>query len=219
MSQLERASDDAARVEALRILRLLDTPQEERYDRITRRLAELLAVPIAYIALIDADRQWLKSQVGGMQCEMDRDLSFCTHTILRDRPLIIPDTKLDPFFAEHPLVIDEPHLRFYAGVPLSAGDHNVGTLCVADLEPRDLDPGDLRLLTDFATVVEEKMNQKPRVFISYSHLDEDWKHRLVGHLRVLQRQGLLDFWDNRQLQAGDARKQEIQETPLTRYSY
>ena len=151
MIKPEKPLNEQERLEALRTLNVLDTPPEESYDRHVRKLAQVLDVPMAYIALIDANRQWLKSVVGPMTCDMDRDQSFCGHTILEHQPLIVPDTREDPRFAGNPLVTGEPHLRFYAGVPLSTDDgFNVGTLCIADREPRDLRAGDLEVLLAFA---------------------------------------------------------------------
>lgn len=208
--------DEESRLAALRSLNVLDTPREERYDRMVRKLAELMDVPIAYLALVDVNRQWLKSEVGGMACQLDRGVSFCGHTILGDRPLVIPDAMRDPRFAGNPMVIGEPHIRFYAGVPLTgSGGHNVGTLCIADHEPRELGPDDLEVLGAFAARVQAKLSSKPKVFISYSHKDEEWKDRLLSHLSVLQEQELLHLWDDRRIGAGDEWKIEIQEAMET----
>lgn len=204
--------DEDRRLAALRSLNVLDTPNEERYDRVVRKLAELLDVPIAYLALIDANRQWLKSEVGGMQCEVDRGVSFCGHTILGTEPLVIPDATQDPRFADNPMVTGEPYIRFYAGFPLDGGEgHHVGTLCVADHQPRRLDTDDFELLSAFATRIAGKLTARPNVFISYSHRDEEWKDRLLCHLSVLREQQLLHLWDDRRIGAGDAWEMEIQE--------
>ncbi len=145
MIQPGRPVDEAERVAALRALGLLDTPSEERFDRITRRLAMTLSVPIAYVALIDSDRQWLKSKAGCMESETPRDLSFCAHTILEDEPLVVPDARLDARFEGNPMVTGEPYIRFYAGYPLATADgRNVGTLCVADQKARDVSESDLK---------------------------------------------------------------------------
>lgn len=211
MIRPERPADDEQRVEALRSLNLLDTPEEERYDRIVRDLADLLGVSIAYLALMDSDRQWLKSMIGNVACETDRDASFCGHTILEDQPLIVEDARRDPRFAKNPMVVGEPFLRFYAGVPLKSAGHNVGTLCVADRQPRRFSDADLAVLGAFARKIEDRINRRPEIFISYSHRDEEWKDRLVSHLSVLQRQDLLNVWDDRRIEAGGAWKQEIQD--------
>lgn len=204
--------DELDRLAALYELGKLDTPAEERYDRFTRQVAQLLDVPIAYLALLDSERQWLKSSVGPMQCEMDRGQSFCTHTIREAEPLIIPDAREDPRFADNPLVTGDPRIRFYAGIPLAGpGGHRVGTFCVADTRPRELRADELAILRRFATLVEGKLNETPKVFLSYSHQDEEWKDRLLGHLSVLREQRLLELWEDRRIEAGDAWEQEIEE--------
>jgi len=212
MLQIEKPADELDRLAALYELGKLDTPAEERFDRFTRQVARLLDVPIAYLALLDAERQWLKSSVGPMECEMDRSLSFCSHTILQPEPLVVRDAREDPRFADNPLVTKEPKIRFYAGVPLvGPGGHRVGTFCVADVEPRDLSAADLAILERFAGLVTESLNQPPRVFVSYSHRDEEWKDRLLAHLAVLQEQGLVELWEDRRIQAGSEWSREIEE--------
>src|SRR5277367_3554868 len=113
---------ESDRLDALRSLDLLDTPPEERFDRITRLAANFFQVPTAYVAFIDHDRQWFKSRHGLCLTETPRDVSFCQYTIHRNEPFIIPDTHLHPIGRNHPLVVGEPYVRFYAGVPLSGRD-------------------------------------------------------------------------------------------------
>ena len=212
MIEITKPEDELDRLAALDALAKLDTPAEERYDRLTRKVAELLGVPIAYLALIDADRQWLKSSIGPLQCDLARPQSFCTHTILRPEPLIVRDARLDPRFADNPLVTTDPKIRFYAGIPLAGpGGHRVGTFCVADLEPRDLSAAELAILERFASIVERKLNERPKVFLSYSHRDEEWKDRLLTHLSVLEEQRLLELWEDRRIEAGGEWADEIQE--------
>lgn len=211
MIQPARPANDVERVQALHALNVLDTPREERFDRITRDLAMALGVPISYVALVDEDRQWLKSEIGGMPCQVSRGMSFCGHTILSRKPLVLSDARKDPRFAENPMVIGKPFLRFYTGIPLTAGDqHVVGTLCVADTQPRQLTPAELGVIQQAAQQVERIINAKPNVFISYSHRDEASKDRLLRHLNVLQNQGLLTLWDDRRMDAGDAWRNEIE---------
>jgi len=142
---------EAHRLATLRCLRILDTPSEERCDRITRLACRLLEVPIALVSLVDSDRQWFKSRQGLDACETSREISFCGHAILDDALLHIPDTHLDERFRDNPLVVGEPKIRFYVGCPLKAPDGSrVGTLCAIDREPRDISPADLASLTDLA---------------------------------------------------------------------
>ena len=132
--------DEAARLEALRNLAILDTEPEARFDRHTAEISALLDVPVALVSLVDADRQWFKSHVGIAARETPRDMSLCAHAILGDDLLEVSDALADPRFADNPLVVGEPRMRFYAGMPLVLGNGaRVGTLCVADTRPRQLD--------------------------------------------------------------------------------
>jgi two-component system, sensor histidine kinase and response regulator len=141
-------SSEEKRIAALRSLDLLDTPPEERFDRITRVAAELFGVPIALISLVDADRQWFKSCYGLTITETPRDISFCAHAILGNDIFYVPDTKKDPRFADSPLV-SEQSIRFYAGLPLAGPEEQIiGTLCIMDNVPRELTEEDKRLLRD-----------------------------------------------------------------------
>ena len=145
--------DEPGRLAALRSLELLDTPPDERFDRYTRRACERFVVPLALITLVDRDRQWFKSRVGIEYTESPRDESFCAHAILGPDVMQVPDTTLDPRFADSPAVTGPLRVRFYAGAPLHFDGHRVGTLCIADRRPRLLDATDLRELWDLATLV------------------------------------------------------------------
>lgn len=150
--------DEAERLQELHGLALLDTPPEERFDRITRIASEALDVPVAVVSLIDAERQWFKSRVGLDVSETPRETAFCAHAILENKLLIVPDTLLDERFAESPLVSGEPHIRFYAGCPLrSPGNFLVGTLCLIDTKPRELNAQQADLLTHLAQLVEREV--------------------------------------------------------------
>jgi diguanylate cyclase (GGDEF)-like protein len=139
-------------------LNLLDTPPEERFDRLTRLAGRLFGVPIAQIGLVDTDRVCVKSSFGLDPGETPRDLSFCGHAILDDDILVVPDTRLDERFHDNPLVAGEPHVRFYAGCPLGLSDGSrLGTLCLISPTPRDLNEVDRRLLHDLARMVEQEI--------------------------------------------------------------
>jgi len=105
-------TDEAARLADLRSLNVLDTPQEERFDRIVRLASAIFHTPIAYIALIDSDRQWFKARQGMCRVETDRSTSFCGHTITMDEPLVVPDALLDSRFADNPMGTGDPGVRF-----------------------------------------------------------------------------------------------------------
>jgi class 3 adenylate cyclase len=149
--------DEQARLAALRSLRLLDTKSEERFDRIVRMTLKAFDVPIAYVALVDADRQWFKSRRGLEVEQTPRNTSFCGHAILQDGPLIVPDARRDTRFAGNPMVVGEPFARFYAGQPLrSPNGYKVGTLCLIDKKPRQFSADESELLVNLAALVERE---------------------------------------------------------------
>lgn len=151
--------NESLRLAALHELNILDTPPEERFDRMTRIAAATFDVPIAFVSLIDSERQWFKSACGLSIEGTPRSLSFCSHAILQDEPLVVRDALEDERFADNPLVTDEPGIRFYAGHPLTTIDgYNIGTLCLADRVPRDLSDEELRLLGDMARTVQDQLN-------------------------------------------------------------
>jgi len=150
--------NEAGRLRALRGLALLDTPAEERFDRITRLAARLFDVPIALVTLVDAERQWFKSKYGIAQAQTPRELAFCAHTILQEDALVVPDALRDDRVADNPLVAGEPRFRFYAGQALAAPDGSrVGTLCVIDHRPRDFGAEDMQVLRDLAALAEREL--------------------------------------------------------------
>jgi diguanylate cyclase (GGDEF)-like protein len=150
--------NERQRLATLRSLRLLDTPPEERFDRITRIARRLFDVPIVVITLVDSDRQWFKSKQGLNTCETGRDVSFCGHTILQEHTLVVPDALQDARFCDNPLVLGEPHIRFYAGYPLAAPDGTkLGSLCLIDSKPRNISADDSRTLTALGQMVESEL--------------------------------------------------------------
>ncbi|MGY3886238.1 sensor domain-containing diguanylate cyclase [Aeromonas aquatica] len=146
------------RLDALRRLAILDSSAEERFDRITRMARNMFEVPISLISLVDEERQWFKSRCGLDAQETPRDISFCGHAILGEEIFVVEDAARDPRFADNPLVLGAPHIRFYAGSPLHiAGGYKVGTLCLIDRQPRQLDARERSLLTDLAGMVEHEL--------------------------------------------------------------
>ena len=153
-------ADENRRLAALHHLAILDTPPEERFDRITRIAAAAFDVPIALVSLVDSDRQWFKACFGLKIAETSRDVAFCSHVVHLREELIVPDTMLDGRFADNPLVVDEPRIRFYAGAPLILEDGScIGTVCLIDTRPRDLGAADLATLRDLRDLALEEIQR------------------------------------------------------------
>lgn len=158
----ESLDDEARRLLGLRDLAILDTPEEEAFDRITRVTARLFRAPIALVTLVDEERQWFKSRVGLQICETARDLSICAHAMQREKPFVVEDTHLDPAFKDNALVTGPPYIRFYAGARLRTSTGvDLGALCVIDRVPRPAPPAeDLEVLTDLAATVTLLFEQR-----------------------------------------------------------
>lgn len=165
--------DEAERLHLLHALRILDTPSEEVFDRITRLVARILDVPIALVSLVDTDRQWFKSRIGIDVNETPRELAFCAHAIAQTSPLIVTDTTQDSRFMSNALVTGDPNIRFYAGVPLrSIGGLSIGTLCAIDSKPRQLNPGEVSILVDLAALVSKEMQMREAMLLSHARSEQ-----------------------------------------------
>lgn len=155
--------DEESRLERLRILGLLDREPIDQLDRLTRLITRHFSLPIAMVSLTDVNRQWFLARTGVALCEISREHSFCGHAILRPDIMQVPDARLDPRFADNPLVTEEPHVVFYAGRPLRALDGVVlGTLCLVDHAPRHLNQEACRDLDDFGRLVENTLHDLER---------------------------------------------------------
>ncbi len=153
------SSLESSRLEALERYDILGTAPEKAFERITALASKIFAVPIALITFIDKDNLWFKSCYGMDVRRMDRQVSFCTYTILSDEVMVVPDMLRDSRFAWNPLVTGEAHVRFYAGAPLRASNgHNLGTLCLIDTEPRE-SFGEVQqgMLADLAAMVVDEL--------------------------------------------------------------
>jgi PAS domain S-box-containing protein len=145
------------RLGALRAFGLLDTAPEPGFDGLTRLAARVCNTPIALVSLLDESRQWFKSCVGLGIRQTDRSSAFCGYAILQTEPLVIEDATFDWRTCDNPLVTGEPHIRFYAGMPLiDRQGYALGTLCVIDTRPRRIDDDQLQMLR---TIADQVLNQ------------------------------------------------------------
>ncbi|MGI4789012.1 MAG: diguanylate cyclase domain-containing protein [Janthinobacterium lividum] len=152
------------RLAALKEYRLLDTDPEDAYDDIVRLAAFICGTPIAAVTLVDAHRQWFKSILGLDAKETPREIAFCAHAILQPDLLEVFDAQADPRFADNPLVLGDPHIRFYAGVPLvNSNGFALGTLCVVDLVPRALTTEQKSMLMVLARQVVSRIELKQSI--------------------------------------------------------
>ncbi len=150
--------DEEERLASLRALGILDTPAEERFDRITRMAQRVLGVPMAAVTFVDGDRQWFKSRQGLSASETPREDSFCAHVVVEDELMHVPDASADARFSDNPLVTGDPSIRFYAGSPIKGPDGaNLGALCALDSQPRELSEDDRATLGDLAAMAEQEI--------------------------------------------------------------
>lgn len=150
--------NEQERLRALHRYDVLDTPLEDAFDRVTRLARTVFKTPIALVSLVDENRQWFKSRQGLEVEETPREIAFCAHAILANDVMVVNDATRDPRFAENPLVVNEPGIRFYAGAPIRTIDgYNLGTLCVIDFVSREFSHGQRSQLADLASIVVDQL--------------------------------------------------------------
>jgi GAF domain-containing protein len=153
--------DEKERMATVHRLVILDTVPEERFDVLTREAVKKLHVPISTVTILDADREWFKSCQGLENKEGDRAISFCGHVLLAKDIFIVEDTLKDSRFADNPMVVSSPFIRFYAGISLldRLTGQAIGVFCVKDIKPRKLSLEEIGIMTDLAERAETELNK------------------------------------------------------------
>lgn len=183
------SNNEAARLQALLNYQILDTEPEQAFDDLTRLAAYICKTPICLISLLDADRQWFKSKVGLNVTQTPRNIAFCNYAIAQLNVLMVTDALTDERFATNPLVTSEPHIRFYAGVPLITPEgYALGTLCAIDYVPRELDSQQLEALQALGRQVITQLEQRRKVAELYHKLAQKQILEQATHKKKLQGQ-------------------------------
>jgi GAF domain-containing protein len=177
-------STEVARLAALDRYAILDTDPEESFDDLVILASYVCKTPMAMLSLLDDHRQWFKSKIGVQVRETPLELSICAHAIKQEDLFIVPDTLKDARFRENPLVQGEPHIRFYAGAPLINEDgYALGTLCVVDREPRELDPEQKQSLKSLRQLALRQMELRRNLLLLKDALNDRTREE---HARELE---------------------------------
>ncbi len=183
-------ANEEHRVRALRDFDIVGTGPEQEYDDVVILAAQICNMDTAHVSLIDSDKQWIKAKIGlGVQ-NLDRSLAFCAHTILHDDVFVVPDATKDKRFFDHPMVCEGEGIRFYAGMPLTTSEgYNLGSLCVIDIVPRELNESQINALRILSRQVIKllelrKANKELNAQRELLHRKNEFNHKLlsiIGH--------------------------------------
>lgn len=174
---------ETERLQALGQYGILDTPPEREYDEIVEFAARVCETPMATVTFVDERRQWFKARIGLPMRETSRDIAFCAHAIGGREPFVIHDARIDPRFADNPLVRGPPYIVFYSGFPLVDSNGLVlGTLGVMDTVPRELSPLQHQIMEVLARSVVARLELRHR-----SHHFRELHEQLLQEQQEMQR--------------------------------
>jgi len=196
MSIKQQSQFEKRRLRSLNALEILDTAPDKAFDNLVELAAQIAGVPISLVSLVAEDRQWFKACVGLDVSQTPIDQSFCAHAIKNGhQPLIVCDAESDPRFANNRLVVGEPFIRFYAGFPIKSPSDGMplGTLCVIDQQPRELDQKTIGLLTSVARQVESLLSLHQAV--SQQRKAKEEHVALQNRLGLALETGSVALWD------------------------